>query len=116
MKGLGHDHPVGVAGDLILTIRIDAKEGRRWESGRLIQSVCVPYSMLILGGKCSVKTPSGSSIRIEVEPGTQIGDRRRIPNMSYGGDDLDIEFTLKESEEITETQREILKRLRMEGL
>ena len=116
MKGLGHDHPRGKSGDLILTIRIDAEEGRRWEGGRLIQTVKVPYSTLILGGKCDIRTPIGNSIRIDVMPGTQIGDRRRIPGMSYDKADLDIEFSLEDKINLTESQREILERLRNEGL
>ena len=116
MKGLGHDHPRGKSGDLILTIRIDAEEGRRWEGGRLIQTVKVPYSTLILGGKCDIRTPIGNSIRIDVMPGTQIGDRRRIPGMSFDKADLDIEFSLEVKINLTESQREILERLRNEGL
>ena len=116
MKGLGHDHPRGKSGDLILTIRIDAEEGRRWEGGRLIQTVKVPYSTLILGGKCDIRTPIGNSIRIDVMPGTQIGDRRRIPGMSFDKADLDIEFSLEDKINLTESQREILERLRNEGL
>jgi len=116
MKGLGHDHPRGKSGDLILAIRIDAEEGRRWEGGRLIQTVKIPYSTLILGGKCDIRTPIGSSIRIEVMPGTQIGDRRRIPGMSFDGADLDIEFALEDRINLTEPQKEILERLRNEGL
>ena len=114
MKGLGHDHPRGKSGDLILTIRIDAEEGRRWEGGRLIQTVKVPYSTLILGGKCDIRTPIGNSIRIDVMPGTQIGDRRRIPGMSYDKADLDIEFSLEDKINLTESQREIIERLRIQ--
>ena len=36
-KKMGHEHPQGEAGDLLITIRLDAEEGRRWEGGRLIQ-------------------------------------------------------------------------------
>ena len=102
MRGLGHDHPLGNSGDLILTIRVDAKDGRRWEDGRIIQSVEIPYSTLMLGGKCSLRTPSGDSIRIDVKPGTQIGDRRRIPKMSFGNEDLDVEFVLEGQHETHE--------------
>jgi len=116
MRGLGHDHPKGESGDLILTIRVDAKEGRRWEDGRLIQSVKIPYSTLMLGGKCNIRTPSGDSIRIDVKAGTQIGDRRRIPKMSFGGADLDIEFVLEDNTDLTESQKDVLERLREEGL
>jgi molecular chaperone DnaJ len=116
MRGLGHDHPLGKSGDLILTIRVDAKEGRRWEDGRIIQSVEIPYSTLMLGGKCSLRTPSGDSIRIDVKPGTQIGDRRRIPKMSFGDEDLDVEFVLEDNTKLTDAQIVALERLRDTGL
>ena len=49
-------------------------------------------------------------------PGTQIGDRRRIPGMGFDGADLDIEFSLEDRINLTEAQKEILERLRNEGL
>ena len=76
----------------------------------------IPYSTLMLGGKCNIRTPSGDSVRIDVKAGTQIGDRRRIPKMSYGGADLDIEFALEDSTNLTESQKDVLERLRKEGL
>ena len=51
-----------------------------------------------------------------MKAGTQIGDRRRIPKMSYGGADLDIEFALEDSTNLTESQKDVLERLRKEGL
>ena len=31
LKGMGHEHPEGEPGDLLITLRLDAQEGRRWE-------------------------------------------------------------------------------------
>ena len=36
--------------------------------------------------------------------------------MSYGGADLDIEFALEDSTNLTESQKDVLERLRKEGL
>ena len=115
MKGLGHDHPRGKSGDLILTIRIDAEEGRRWEGGRLIQTVKVPYSTLILGGKCDIRTDREFN-QDRCDAGTQIGIGDESPGMSFDKADLDIEFSLEDKINLTESQREILERLRNEGL
>ena len=46
-------------GDLTLIVRIDPGEGRRWESDRLIQTVSVPYTTLLLGGEAKLTTPTG---------------------------------------------------------
>jgi len=37
LKKMGHEHPQGEPGDLIISLRLDAEEGRRWENGRLVQ-------------------------------------------------------------------------------
>ena len=41
LKGIGRPHTDDKSG---------RQEGRRWEDGRLIQSVRIPYSTLMLGG------------------------------------------------------------------
>ena len=56
LKGMGHEHPEGDSGDLLITVRLDAEEGLRWEDGRLIQEVRLPYTMLALGGKVRITT------------------------------------------------------------
>tara|TARA_Y100001970_G_scaffold243388_1_gene308600 strand:- start:12230 stop:13192 length:963 start_codon:yes stop_codon:yes gene_type:complete len=116
LRGMGHEHPNGEAGDLIITIRLDAEEGRRWEEGRLIQEVSIPYSTLMLGGKVRITTPAGNRIQIEVLSGTRIGDRRRIPGQGHDGGSLDIEFVLEEPDEVNNQQKDALDRLRDLGL
>ena len=59
LRGLGNEHPTGAPGDLILVVRIDPGENRRWESERLIQTLHVPYTAMLLGGNVEFNTPSG---------------------------------------------------------
>ena len=116
LRKMGHEHPHGESGDLLITLRLDADEGRRWEGDRIIQEVPVNISTLLLGGKVRITTPKGSRIQIEVPERTKIGDRMRIQGHGYQGSDLDIEFVLKETEELTEKQRKALNLLKDSGL
>lgn len=116
LKGQGNEHPQGTAGDLHVTFRIDAGEGRHWENGILIQQVSIPYSTMMLGGKVKVNLPSGKSGFLSVAGNSQPGDRRRMAKAGYLQGDLDLEFILDELEELTSEQIEVLKRLKDVGL
>ncbi len=116
LRGQGHEHPEGTTGDAIVTLRIDPGEDRRWEEGRLVQSVQVPYSTLMLGGKVEVTLPDGRAGRLTVPEGSLVGDRRRMPGQGYAKGDLDLEFELAEHASLDEAQAEALARLRDLGL
>ena len=116
LKKMGHEHPQGEAGDLLITIRLDAEEGRRWEGGKLIQEVPIPYSKLILGGAVRIRTPAGKRVQIEVAEGTRIGDRRRLAGHGHNGGPLDIEFVLAEPDKITKQKKKALDNLKESGL
>jgi DnaJ-class molecular chaperone len=116
LKGQGHDHPEGERGDVVVSVRIDAGEAYRWEGDQLIMEVPVPYSIMTLGGKVSVKLLSGKTGKLSVDPLTQVGDRRRMGKAGYNGGDLTLEFVLEEPEELTEEQRKALKDLGSTGL
>ena len=116
LKGQGHDHPEGERGDVVVSVRIDAGEAYRWEGDQLIMEVPVPYSIMMLGGKVSVKLLSGKTGKLSVDPLTQVGDRRRMGKAGYNGGDLTLEFVLEEPEELTEEQRKVLKDLSSTGL
>jgi len=113
---MGNEHPQGEPGDLTVTLRIDAEEGRRWEGEHLIQEVAVSYSTLMLGGEVRVATAAGKTVAVKVAAETRIGDRKRLPKMGYAGADLDIEFILDEPENLTPSQREALEALREVGM
>ena len=116
LKGQGHDHPEGERGDVVVTVRIDAGEAYRWEDDQLVQEVPVPYSVMMLGGKVSVKLLSGKTGNLSVPALTQVGDRRRMAKAGYNGGDLTLEFVLAEPEELTEAQQKALKELGSSGL
>ena len=116
LRGQGHVHPDGEPGDVLLSVRIQFGEGRRWDQSTLVQEVQVPYSTLMLGGKVKVKLPSGKSIRLSVAPETHIGDRRKVPGAGYDGGDLELEFVLPELEGLTKAQIKALEALRDKGL
>tara|TARA_B100000945_G_C20418998_1_gene616725 strand:+ start:382 stop:1365 length:984 start_codon:yes stop_codon:yes gene_type:complete len=116
LKGMGHEHPEGESGDLLITVRLDAEDGRRWEEGRLVQEVRIPYSTLVMGGKARIITPAGKRVQIEIPEGARIGDRRRLQGHGHFGGPLDVEFILSEPEKLTKSQREALEGLRDSGL
>ena len=116
LKGQGHDHPEGERGDVIVTVRIDAGEAYRWEGDQLIQEVQVPYSVLMLGGKVSVKLLSGKTGKLSVDPMTHVGDRRRMAKAGYNGGDLTLEFVMAEPENLSDAQRKALEDLGSAGL
>ncbi len=116
LKGQGHDHPQGDTGDVLVSIRIDAGEGTYWEDGVLVQEVSTPYSTLVLGGKIKIKLPSGKSGNLSVAANTQIGDRRRMAGAGFDGGDLDLEFVLQETDQLTKQQLKALKTLQESGL
>ena len=81
-----------------------------------MQSVSVPYSTLVLGGKVEVTLPDGRAGRLTVPEGSLVGDRRRMPAQGYAGGDLDLEFELAETGPLNEAQTETLSRLNDLGL
>ncbi len=116
LKGMGNEHPSGVPGDLTLIVRIDPGEGRRWEASRLIQSVQVPYTTLLLGGEVDLISAMGRKIRLSIDPGSLPGDRRRIPGEGIGGGPLDIELVLSEPGPLSDEMNKALQNLRDLGL
>ncbi len=116
MKGQGHDHPEGDAGDVMLAIRIQFGEGRFWDGDVLVQEIPTPFSTLMLGGKVKVKLPSNKKIMLSIAPETLIGDRQRIAGAGYDGGDLELEFILPDYDTLTPQQKQALETLKDTGL
>ena len=116
LKQQGNEHPQGIPGDLHVTIRIDAGEGRRWENGLLIQEIAIPFSTMMLGGKVKIELPNGKSGLLKVAENSQPGDRRRMSGAGYRGSDLDLEFVLDEVDALSAEQRAAIEALRKVGL
>ena len=73
-SGTGACSSRGTNGDLIVKIRIDPSSGRRWEDGKLVQDVPVPYSALMLGGK--VQIAANGKWKLSVAKNNLHGERR----------------------------------------
>ncbi len=116
LSGMGHEHPRGNPGDVMLSIRIDPGEGRRWESSILVQEVAITYSTMVLGGKVRITTPDGKSGDLTIPANSRIGDRRRMKGMGYLGGALDLEFTMTEIDDLTKEQKQAIEKLRDCGL
>lgn len=116
LKGQGHDHPEGIPGDVLLTIRIQFGEGRFWDGDIVVQEVTTPFTTLLLGGKVKIILPSGKKIMLTVAPETMVGDRRRIAGAGYDGADLELEFVLPDYETLTKDQKKALEQLKKSGL
>jgi|TARA_B110000438_G_scaffold26237_3_gene24888 molecular chaperone DnaJ len=116
LNKMGNEHPNGEPGDLIINIRLDAEEGRRWENGRLIQDAPISYTTIILGGKIKITTPNNKRIQIDVPPRSKIGDRRRLNGHGHDGGPLDIEFSILEPEKLSKKQIAALEKLKELGL
>ena len=116
LKQQGNEHPQGIPGDLHVTIRIDAGEGRRWENGLLIQEIAIPFSTMMLGGEVKIELPNGKSGLLKVAENSQPGDRRRMSGAGYRGSDLDLEFVLDEVDALSAEQRAAIEALRKVGL
>tara|TARA_B100000700_G_scaffold296336_1_gene360088 strand:+ start:4483 stop:5349 length:867 start_codon:yes stop_codon:yes gene_type:complete len=109
ISGQGHGHPQGENGDLIVRIRVDPGEGCYWDGDKIVKEVEVPYSTLVLGGKVAVTLPSGVKGKITIPPLSQVGDRQRIK-------DVDLEFTLSNVDELSDSQKIALDKLKDVGL
>lgn len=72
--------------------------------------------MLALGGKVQITTPNGKSGKLSVAKNSNPGERRRMGKSGYNNGDLELEFVLKESDEFTKEQIQLLKDLSKVGL
>jgi len=70
----------------------------------------------MLGGKVKVTLPSNKKIMLSVAPETLVGDRQRIAKAGYDGGDLELEFVLPDYDELSNKQKDALKKLKDTGL
>jgi hypothetical protein len=53
---------------------------------------------------------------LSVAPETLVGDRQRIAKAGYDGGDLELEFVLPDYDELSNKQKDALKKLKDTGL
>jgi molecular chaperone DnaJ len=112
----------GKAGDLY--VRIFVKEHPLFErrGDDLYTSVPISYTSAVLGDEVEVKTLEETKLFLKVPAGTESGDVLRIsgkgiPHFSgYGRGNLYVELIVRTPKKLTRKQKELLERLREEGI
>lgn len=112
----------GKAGDLY--VRIFVKEHPIFErkGDDLYISVPISFSQAALGAEIEIPTLEGKKILLKVPPGTQSGKILRIsgkgiPHFSgYGRGNLYVKLIIKTPKKLTKKQKELLEKLREEGI
>lgn len=103
----------GPAGDLLVTLRVQADRFYRREGTDLVAEVPLNIAQATLGTKISVKTLDGRKVTLKIPPGTASGRRFRVRGQGIDKDgekgDLIVEASIAVPEELTEEQAAQLK-------
>ncbi len=112
----------GKPGDLYVRILVREDPIFERKGDDLYLQIFVPFSVAVLGGKVKVPTLEGEGIYLNIPPGTEPGrvfkiPKRGIPHfVGYGRGNLYVEVSIEIPKKLTKKQKELLKKLREEGL
>ena len=110
-----------LAGDLLLEVRVEGDARFRREGKDLLVDVTIPYSTACLGGKAEVPTLEQSKT-VKIPAGISSGGRIRLKGFGVpapggkGTGDLYAVIEVAVPPGLTAKQRELLEKLREEGL
>ena len=112
----------GKPGNLYLRITIKPHSLFKRKGDDLFIEIPISFSQASLGDKIEVPLLDEKTVYLKIPPGTQSGRMLRIPGKgiphfsSYGKGDLYVKLIVKTPQKITQKQKEILKKLKEEGL
>ena len=112
----------GKAGDLYVRIFIRKHPVFQREGDDLYASVLISFSQAALGGEIEVPTLGENKILLKVSSGTESGKILKIsgegiPRFSgYGKGNLYVELIVETPKKLTKKQKELLEKLKEEGL
>ena len=112
----------GSAGDLFVRINVKKHPVFERRGDDLLFSVLLNFSQAVLGDKIEALTIEGKKITIKIPSGSQSGTilkvpGRGIPHFSgYGRGDLYFELVIKTPKHLTRRQKELLNKLKEQGL
>lgn len=69
----------------------------------------IPLKLALLGGKLKVRTPEGEMVKLTIKPGTQPGDKLRVPNKGGRGRDLIVKLDVKIPKNLSEEQKRVIR-------
>ncbi len=108
-------------GDFMLSVNIHPHPIFERDGADVYVRVNIPYSLAVLGGETEVPTLDGK-VKVRVRPGTQSGTMMRLRERGIkrlhgsGRGDFYLRFNVFVPEKINRRQRELLEKLRREGL
>jgi molecular chaperone DnaJ len=112
----------GPAGDLYVKINIAPHPVFKRRGDDLYVTLPIKITDAVLGGEIEIPTLEGKKIKLKISPGTESGElikikERGIPHFSgYGRGDLYVKLIIKIPKKLTKAQKELLDKLRKEGL
>jgi molecular chaperone DnaJ len=107
----------GPAGDLYVYLEIEAHEIFQREGLDISLHMPVPFPTAALGGEIEVPALSGSTLKVDLQPGTQNGTRYRLrghgmPSVRGGGfGDMYVIVQVSVPKQLTKRERELLEEL-----
>ena len=115
--------PAGVDTNQVIKVEGKGEAGKRsGRAGDLYVSVPISFSQAVLGDEIETATLEGAKLLLMVPQGTESGKILRIsgkgiPHFSgYGKGNLYVELTVKTPKKLTKKQKELLEKLKEEGI
>lgn len=112
----------GKAGDLYIRIHVKPHSVFKREGDDLFVRMPVLFSQAVLGDEVEVPTIEGTSVLVAIAPGTESGKILKVPGKGiphFGGlgrGSMNIEVQFKIPKKLSQEQRELLERLKDEGI
>lgn len=111
----------GVPGDLYVKVHVLSSKRYRRQGSDLIMPLSVKFTDAALGAKIDMETPDGK-IALKIPEGTESGDilkvkGKGVPHTSgYGRGDLLLEIKVETPKRLSRKAREVIEKLREEGI
>jgi len=111
----------GPPGDLYLKIRVSSHKHYRRQGDDIVMQIPIKLSQAILGDTVEFETPDGV-IRMKIPEGSQPGDILKVRgkgaflSSGYGRGDLLVEVKVEVPKRLNRQTREMMEKLRKEGL
>lgn len=112
----------GPSGDLYVRILIKPHPIFERKGDDLYRISEIKYSQAVLGGETEISMLDGKKVILEIPPGTESGkifkiSGKGVPHFSrWGRGDLYVQLLIKVPKKLTKKQKEVLEKLKEEGL
>ncbi|MCK5044293.1 molecular chaperone DnaJ [Candidatus Parcubacteria bacterium] len=112
----------GEPGDLYARVLVKQHSVFKREGDHLYTVMPIHFSTAVLGGNLEVLTLEGDRVNLKIPEGTESGkimriSRRGVPHFSgFGRGDMYIELAVETPKKLTKEQKELLEKLKKQGL